>query len=82
MDFQPDADMFYIALGSVDGEIDCPAGFHQFVASRNPWFDIHDELPQHDEWPDESVSFLSNRVYTGIAVFAGSVKIAQLYGSG
>ncbi|MDE0987966.1 MAG: hypothetical protein OSA83_01930 [Pseudomonadales bacterium] len=55
MDFKPDADMLYIAFGSADGEIDCPAGFHQFVASKASWFDIHDELPQHDEWPDESV---------------------------
>ena len=55
MDFKPDADMLYIAFGSADGEIDCPAGFHQFVASKASWFDILDELPEHDEWSDESV---------------------------
>lgn len=37
----------------VDGDLDCPTGFHQFVASKAPWFKIHDDLPQYDEWPDE-----------------------------
>jgi len=53
VDFKPEADMLYIALGTVDGDVECPAGFHQFVASKAPWFEICDDLPRYDEWPDE-----------------------------
>jgi len=53
VDFKPEADMLYITLGTVDGEVKCPPGFHQFVGSKALWFEISDDLPQHDGWPDE-----------------------------
>ena len=53
VDFKPEADMLYITMGTVIGEVECPPGFHQFVGSKAPWFEICDDLPQHDEWPDE-----------------------------
>ena len=53
VDFKPEADMLYITLGGVDGNFACPPGFHQFVGSKAPWFEITDDLPQHDAWPDE-----------------------------
>ena len=53
VDFKPEADMLYITLGTVDGEVDCPPGFHQFVGSKAPWFEIHDDLPQYEGWPLE-----------------------------
>jgi len=52
VDFKPEADMLYITLGTVDGDVDYPLGFHQFVGSKAPWFEITDDLPQHDEWSD------------------------------
>ena len=52
VNFKPEADMLYITLGTVDGEVSCPPGFHQFVGSKAPWFEISDDLPQHDGWPD------------------------------
>ena len=39
VDYKPEEDMLYIALGTVDGDIDCPPGFHQFVGSKAPWFE-------------------------------------------
>jgi len=51
VDFKPEEHMLYITLGTVDGDIDCPAGFHQFAGSKAPWFEITDDLPQHDGWP-------------------------------
>jgi hypothetical protein len=24
---------------------------HIFVAEKAPWYDIHDDLPQFDQWP-------------------------------
>ncbi len=51
VDFKPETDMLYIALGTVDGDLDCPSGFHQFVGSKAPWYEICDDMPQYDEWP-------------------------------
>ncbi len=53
VDFKPEAHMLYITMGTVDGDVKCPPGFHQFVGSKAPWFDICDDLPQHNGWPDE-----------------------------
>ncbi len=53
VDFKPEAHMLYITLGTVDGDVRCPSGFHQFVGSKAPWFEICDDLPQHDAWPDQ-----------------------------
>ena len=53
VDFKPESDMLYITLGGVDGDFVCPPGFHQFVGSKAPWFEITDDLPQHFAWPDE-----------------------------
>jgi hypothetical protein len=53
VDYKPEIDMLYIALGTVDGDLECPDGFHQFVGSKVPWFEITDGLPEHDGWPGE-----------------------------
>ena len=54
VDYKPETDMLYITLGTVDGDVSCPPGFHQFVGSKAPWFQITDNLPQHDGWPDQA----------------------------
>ncbi len=51
VDFKPEADMLYITMGTVDGDVDCPRGYHQFAGSKAPWYEISDDLPQHDGWP-------------------------------
>jgi hypothetical protein len=53
-DFKTEDDMLYIALGTVVGDVKFPPGFHQFVDSKVPWYEIRDELPQYDEWPVET----------------------------
>ena len=53
-DYKSEPDRLYIALGSVDGDLSLPPGFHQFVASRAAWFHITDELPQFEAWPEEN----------------------------
>jgi len=53
VDFKAEADMLYITLGTVDGDVDFPSGYHQFVGSKAPWYEISDDLPQFDEWPDD-----------------------------
>jgi len=53
VDSKADPNMLYIALGTVDGDVKGPPGFHQFVGSKAPWFEISDSLPQHDTWPED-----------------------------
>jgi len=43
-----DPDFIYLAMGSVDGNPVTPPAFHQFIASRAPWFEINDGLRQYD----------------------------------
>ena len=43
----------YIAMGTVDGNPECPPGYHQFVGSKAPWYEICDDLPVHDIWPED-----------------------------
>jgi len=47
-------DRLYIALGTIDGDPDLPPGYHFFVGSKAPWFDIADGLPQYEAWPPGS----------------------------
>ncbi len=53
VDYKPEAHMLYITMGTVDGDVDCPSAYHAFVGSKAPWFEITDDLPQHDGWPDD-----------------------------
>jgi hypothetical protein len=46
-----EADQVYLAMGTVDGDPDRPAGYHFFVDSKVPWIDLGDGLPQWDRWP-------------------------------
>jgi len=52
VDCKPEPDVLYIAMGAVDGSPDCPTGYHQFVGSKAPWYEINDGLAQHDTWPE------------------------------
>ncbi|HJR72463.1 MAG TPA: GFA family protein [Luteimonas sp.] len=40
-----------LRLGSLDTPLGAPLGRHIFVASKADWFQILDDLPQHDERP-------------------------------
>jgi hypothetical protein len=53
VDFKPEPEVLYLTMGTVDGQPDCPPGYHQFVGSKAPWYEIHDEMPQHDAWPPD-----------------------------
>jgi len=45
---QSDPGSIYLAMGTIDGNPATPPAFHQFVASRAPWYEITDSLPQYD----------------------------------
>ena len=42
-------DEVWIAAGSLDGDPGVRPGFHIFVASKAPWYPLHDELPKFPE---------------------------------
>ena len=46
VDSEPDA--AYLAMGVIDGNPACPSGYHQFVGSKAPWYDINDDLPRYE----------------------------------
>jgi hypothetical protein len=58
VDSKPEADMLYITLGTVDGDIDCPDGYHEYAGSKAPWYEICDDLPQYDESPPDDAASL------------------------
>jgi len=44
-------DFCFVSVGSLDEDPGSRPGAHIFVASKASWFDIKDDLPQHDEYP-------------------------------
>jgi len=43
----------YVSMSMIDGDPPHPPGYHIFVASKAPWHDITDDLPQFDAFaPD------------------------------
>ena len=53
VDYKPEPDVLYITMGTVTGDPKCPPGYHQFVGSKAAWYEICDDLPRHDTWPDD-----------------------------
>jgi hypothetical protein len=44
----------WLAVGTLDTELDMKPTFHIFVASKAPWFTITDDLPQFDGYPPDT----------------------------
>ncbi len=51
LDSEPDE--VYLAMGTMDGELDLPPGYHIYVGSKASWHTIRDDLPQYDTEPKE-----------------------------
>ena len=49
-----DGKVMSITLGTVDGDPGVRPESHIFVGSKAGWHEIHDDLPQHDEWAPEA----------------------------
>ena len=52
-DSLPEPNALYITLGTVNGDPKCPLGYHEYVGSKAPWYQIKDQQPQFDTEPDE-----------------------------
>lgn len=48
--FDAKPDVYGFPLGTLDTDPGARPGRHVFVASKAPWFEITDDLPQHDEF--------------------------------
>jgi hypothetical protein len=48
-----DAQRVYMPAGALEGELGIRPQMHLFAGSKAPWHEIHDGLPQHDEYPPE-----------------------------
>ena len=48
-------ELSFIAVGSLDEDPGSRPQSHIFVASKAPWYEITDDLPQHPEYPSETV---------------------------
>ncbi len=40
-----------VPLGALEQDPGVAPRAHIFVGSKSPWYEITDDLPQHDEWP-------------------------------
>ncbi len=49
--FDNHPDQLGLPLGAVDGDPGVRPGLHVFVGSKAPWFEITDDLPQHETLP-------------------------------
>jgi hypothetical protein len=43
----------HVAMGTLKDEPAIKPSMHIFVGSKASWFDITDDLPQHDTFPDD-----------------------------
>lgn len=41
--------LYFLHVGGLDGDPERTIGHHIFVGSKAPWYEIHDEHPQHAE---------------------------------
>ena len=53
VDLASEPDELYLAMGTVDGDPECPPGYHIYVGSKAPWHEINDDLPAHDTLPED-----------------------------
>lgn len=44
-------DLLWVAAGALDDALERRPAYPLFVASKAPWFTIHDNLPQHATYP-------------------------------
>jgi len=46
-------DDLYVCMGTIDGDLTLPPGYHIYVGSKASWHDINDDLPQYDTDPPD-----------------------------
>ena len=49
VDLDGEPDNSYVSMSVIEGDPDKPEGYHIYVGSKAPWYEIHDDLKQYDE---------------------------------
>jgi hypothetical protein len=49
---EDEAEALYIAMGTINGNPSLPKGYHIYVGSKAPWYEINDTLEQYDTEPE------------------------------
>ena len=47
-------DIYYVSMGTIEGNPPHPPAYHIFVGSKAAWHEITDDFPQYDSLPNES----------------------------
>ena len=45
------SEKYYISVGAINGDISLPEAHHVYVGSKASWYEINDNLKQHDTLP-------------------------------
>ncbi|MEH6592493.1 MAG: GFA family protein [Halioglobus sp.] len=53
VELESEPDDIYLAMGTLDGDLELPPGYHIYVGSKASWHNIGDKLPQYDKEPEE-----------------------------
>lgn len=49
---ESEPDQLYLSMGSLDGDLSLPTGYHIYVGSKATWHEITDDLRQFDADPE------------------------------
>lgn len=53
-DWAESPEHLWLAVGTLDSELDMRPESHIFVGSKAPWYEISDDLPQYEGYPPQS----------------------------
>lgn len=55
---ESDPEYYGLPIGGLDQDPGNRPEMHIFVGSKSPWYEILDDLPQYDGWPNDSDDFV------------------------
>jgi len=53
VDSRGDPEVLYLSMSTLDGDPKCPEGYHAWVGSKAPWYEIRDTFKQFDAAPTD-----------------------------
>lgn len=59
--YEDDPDTIGVPLGGLEQDPGTRPEGHIFAASKSPWYEICDSLPQYDEWPGSLAKVMETR---------------------
>ena len=53
IELKSEPESLYLAMGTVDGDPECPPGYHIFVGSKAPWYTFGDQSARYETLPED-----------------------------